>query len=141
MFDLAMHYGEGPVPLVDILKRQEISLDYIRHLFLELKKVGLVKSERGPNGGYSLARKPSEIKVGEIIRAVEGPLAPVDCVIDIRKCHRVDGCITRLLWKKLGEKITEFLDSITLEDLCREAKSLWKDLGVKEWTGHLKAVK
>ncbi len=121
MFDLAMHYGEGPVQLHHILDRQEISIDYLTHLFMKLKEAGLIESARGPNGGYYLAKPPSEIRVGDIVEVTEGPLAPTHCLLKGGDCHRADGCITRLLWEKLGSRISQFLNSVSLADLCREA--------------------
>ncbi len=120
MFELAMHYQEGPVQLHQILDRQEISMDYLTHLFKRLRDAGLIQSVRGPRGGYFLAKPPGEIKIGDIVEITEGTLSPADCVAE-EECHRADGCIARLVWQRLGDKISQFLNSITLEDLCSEA--------------------
>ena len=82
MFDLAMHDGEGPIPLRSIAERQHLSDHYLEQLIAELRKSGLVKSVRGSQGGYMLAYKPSKITVGNIIRVLEGPLGPSDCVLE-----------------------------------------------------------
>jgi len=115
---------QGPVLRKDIAERQEISSDYIGQLFLKLRKAGFVKSVKGPGGGYVLAQDADRIRAGDIIRAVEGPIALVQCVRPNQGevCHRMDGCVTYLLWKKLSKTIEEVLDSITLKDLCDRAR-------------------
>jgi len=124
MFDLASHFKNSPVPLKQISEREEISLSYLEQLFLKLKRAGLVESVRGPGGGYLLKKRPKEIRISDIVKAVEESLAPISCIEPQKnpKCHRISTCIPRLLWKKLGERILEFLDSTTLADLCEEAK-------------------
>jgi Rrf2 family cysteine metabolism transcriptional repressor len=117
MVDLGLHIDRGPVLRKDIAERQEISSDYIGHLFAKLRKAGFVESIKGPGGGYVLARDADEIRVGDIIRAVEGPIALVQCV----GCHRMDGCVTHPLWKKLSESVADVLDSVTLKDLSDQA--------------------
>lgn len=126
MVDLALHVDEGPVPREDIATRQEISALYLAQLFAKLAKASLVESVKGPGGGYFLARSASEIRAGDIIRAVEEPLAPVYCVNSQPKarCHRMEDCVTHLLWKRLGERIAEVLDSVTLEELREQAWEL-----------------
>jgi Rrf2 family cysteine metabolism transcriptional repressor len=123
MVDLGLHIDRGPVLRKDIAERQEISSDYIGHLFAKLRKAGFVESVKGPGGGYVLARDADEIRVGDIIRAVEGPIALVQCVGPNPEdtCHRIDGCVTHLLWKKLSESVADVLDSVTLKDLSDQA--------------------
>jgi len=122
MVDLAQHASGRPVPRHDIAARQEISADYTAQLFRRLQSAGLVQGVKGPGGGYLLTRRAAQISVGEIVRAVEGPLTLVDCAAaDLdggNPCSRVDGCITRLVWKRLAETVAELLDSINLQDLC-----------------------
>lgn len=124
MFDLAQHYGTGPVSLKSIARRQHLSVQYLEQLIAMLKKAGLVESVRGAHGGYALAAPPREIKVGDVVRALEGPVAPVDCVreTDPKECDQADYCITRLVWEKIRNSLVQVMDSITLEDLCREAR-------------------
>jgi len=127
MFDLSFYSKGEPVPLSRISEREEISLHYLEQLFNKLRKGGVVESVRGPSGGFKLARKASDISVEEIIRIVEGPILPVACIEHKKKdsiCHRADKCVTHILWKKLGNKITEFLSSITLQDLVDEATEI-----------------
>jgi len=124
MFDLAMHYGSEPIPLKIVAERQGISEHYLEQLIAVLRKIGLVKSVRGAQGGYILAKPPSEIKVGDVIRAMEGPIAPLDCVSEYEPaaCEKVDYCISRDVWARVRDSIAEVLDSITLEDMCRDAQ-------------------
>ncbi len=128
MLDLALHDDEGPVLRHDIATRQEISADYVAQLFQHLCAVGLVKSIKGPGGGYQLAHDPSTIRVGDIVRAVEGPISPVECTTPSPggqpSCRRAEGCTTRLLWARLGEVIAQFLDTITLKELCDQAQQI-----------------
>lgn len=128
MFDLALHYGSEPIPLKSVAKRQNISDNYLEQLISVLRKAGLVKSVRGAQGGYMLARHPEEITVGEIIRVLEGPIAPVDCVseVDPVDCDQSDCCITRTVWARVRDSIAEVLDSISLADMCRDAEKVKK---------------
>jgi Rrf2 family protein len=122
MVDLAMQDSQSPILRKEIAERQEISSNYLAQLFLKLRRAGLVRSVLGPGGGYVLARSPSEISAGDVLRAVEEPLAPVYCVDQAREdtCNRADDCLTRALWAKLGEQIAQTLDSTTLADLCEQ---------------------
>jgi Rrf2 family protein len=122
MVDLAMHQDQGPVSRQEIADRQELSSNYLAQLFSKLGRAGLVASVFGPGGGYILAKSADEIRAGDVLRAVDESLAPVFCVaIDAEKaCHRAKGCPTRPLWKRLGDQLTETLDSITLAELCEQ---------------------
>ncbi|MHB1418147.1 MAG: RrF2 family transcriptional regulator [Bacillota bacterium] len=124
MFDLSQHHGEGAISLKSIAERQGISEHYLEQLAASLRKAGLVRSVRGAQGGYFLAREPGEITVGDIIRVLEGPIAPMDCVNEEEKdhCIRAGSCITRGIWERVRDSITEVLDSITLEDMCAAAE-------------------
>lgn len=124
MFDLAQHHGEGPISLKSIAGRQDLSEHYLEQLIAGLRKAGLVKSVRGAQGGYILSRDPGEIKVGDIIRVLEGPIAPVECVTENgpESCMKAEYCITRNVWEKVRVSIEEVLDSITLEDMCNDAE-------------------
>ena len=126
MFDLALHYGAGPVAGKTIAERQNISLPYLEQLMTSLRRSGLVRSVRGPHGGYALARNPSSIKVGEIIRSLEGPIEITYCVGQANrsiKCAKAEGCVSQILLRKLDVQIKSALDSTTLNDLCGEAGS------------------
>lgn len=120
MADLALHTGEGPVPRAEIARRQGISPDYMAHLFRRLERAGLVQGVKGPAGGYRLRRPPSQITVGEIIHAVEGPIALVHCAVPDgeKRCSRAGSCPTRRLWQQVSAAIADLLDNVTLQDVC-----------------------
>jgi Rrf2 family cysteine metabolism transcriptional repressor len=126
MVDLAMHSGEAPVLRQDIAERQDISADYVAQLFRQLRSEGLVEGVKGPGGGYRLAQDAADISVGDVVRAVEGPVAVVHCTLedDEAPCNRVDHCVAHLMWQQLSEVMTEFLDSVTLQNLCDQARAL-----------------
>ena len=121
MVKLASHRGGEPVSLKDISREEGISLAYLEQLFLKLRKGDIVRSVRGPGGGYVLARGAADISVGDVISVVEEPLNPVACLDDdVEACTRADNCITQNIWKGLGDRIKGFLNSITVEDLLSE---------------------
>ena len=126
MFELAMNHGRGPIPLKEIADRQGLSEHYLEQLVAPLRKAGLVKSVRGAHGGYMLNKDPASISVGDIIRVLEGPIAPTDCVAEdrdaVEHCGRAAGCMARSVWAKVRDSIAEVVDSITLADLCEEAR-------------------
>lgn len=123
MFDLALHQGDGPIPLRSIAERQGISENYLEQLVATLRNEGLVNSVRGAHGGYMLAREAEEITIGDIIRVLEGPIALTDCVSeDIDdECDKSDECVVSFIWQQVKDNIDEVLDSITLENLRQEA--------------------
>src|SRR6201993_4712176 len=122
MVDLAQHSAGEPISLAEIAERQEISLSYLEQLFALLRKSGLVKSVRGPGGGYLLARGRSETRIADIILAVDEPIratrctpgAPVGCRGNRTRCSTHD------LWEELGNQIHLFLSSVSLEDVCEQ---------------------
>jgi Rrf2 family iron-sulfur cluster assembly transcriptional regulator len=123
--NLACHPGDKPVTLRDISEGEGISLSYLEQLFVKLRRGAIVKSVRGPGGGYVLAKPSGEISVGEVISVVEEPLNPVACLDeDSKGCERSATCITQKVWKGLADKISEFLTSITIEDLSSEVAKL-----------------
>ena len=125
MVDLALHADREPILRQEIAKRQGISADYVAQLFRPLHKAGLVQGVKGPGGGYRLARNPAEVTAGDVVRAVEGPVAVVQCALpEDDSCNRAGQCATHLLWTQLSAMMTEFLDSVTLQDLCDEARQL-----------------
>src|SRR6266446_6574003 len=119
MVDLARHAQAKPVSLSDIATRQEISLSYLEQLFARLRRAGLVKSVRGPGGGYRLARGSAETRVSEIILAVDEPIKATRCTEMGTAGCRADRskCLTHDLWEELGNQIHAFLDSVTLLDV------------------------
>jgi len=127
VFDIAYHGGGEGVQIKDIARRQEISPRYLEQIFQKLRNGGILVSKRGPSGGYSLAKGPEEITVGAVVRVTEGGLAPVSCVHPEesgKNCDRITECVTRLIWKEAGEKLEDFFDSVTIQDLCKKAEIL-----------------
>lgn len=122
MYELSRHCGGDPVPLKTIAANQGLSENYLEQLVTPLRNAGLLRSVRGSKGGYSLARDPSKITVAQIIEALEGPIAPCDCVVSgdaaVHHCGDPGGCVARGVWAKLRDQVRELLDSITLEDLA-----------------------
>lgn len=129
MINMAIHKDEGPNAVYLVAEREGISDRYLEQLMVALKRAGLIKSIRGPQGGYILSREPEQITVGQIIRALEGPIAPVDCVSEEypEDCERADQCVTRLLWTKVRDSIADVLDSYTLQDMVTESKQMNPD--------------
>jgi Rrf2 family protein len=127
MLDLAIHEAIGPVSIKNISQREGISVNYLEQIFNQLRRAGLVRSIRGPGGGFLLARPSKEITVMDIIKALKVPVVPVFCVDEedeISQCERVNSCVSRLLWQRLGDKIKEILKGTSLEDLLIEAKRI-----------------
>lgn len=126
MVDLAQHGDSGPILRQDISERQEISADYLAQLFSHLQSAGLVEGVKGPGGGYRLTRDPGLIRAGEVVQALEGPVAVVACALPCPdegpSCSRVDRCVTHLLWRQVSEAVAEVLDSVTLQDLADQAQ-------------------
>ena len=125
VLDIAQHSNGSPVPLAAISKREGISLLFLEQLFQQLRKGNVVNSIRGPHGGYVLARDPSEITIGEIVRLIEPPLYTSSCFSadeSAEKCRIADTCLGGAIWKQLAEHIDNFLDSITVADLCNTSK-------------------
>jgi Rrf2 family iron-sulfur cluster assembly transcriptional regulator len=117
MLDLAAHHDQGPTPLREIAKRQDLSVKYLEQLIIPLKAAGYIRSVRGARGGYTLARKPDKISVGQIIKVLEGGLSLVDCVEDPRVCEREKNCPTRDIWLRMSDRLMEELSSLTLRDV------------------------
>ncbi|NLJ98486.1 MAG: Rrf2 family transcriptional regulator [Tissierellia bacterium] len=118
MYQLAIHYGEGPIPLKNIADKQNLSENYLEQLVSVLRKEGLLNSVRGAQGGYMLSKAPMDITVGDILRILEGDMAPADCVTDGDfECENEENCVTKTVWIKIRDSIDEVIDSITLQDM------------------------
>lgn len=126
LVQIACNYDCGPLSLREISDRENISYQYLEQIFMDLRRDTLVKSVRGAKGGYVLARSPSEITVGDIVEAVEGPIAPVSCVagrnsnndeVHSVECSKYSACAPRGVWLKLRDRIREVLEDFTLQDL------------------------
>ena len=122
MTELAKRYGAGPVLVDSIAANQDISTKYKHVLVSTLKSAGLVRSVRGPNGGYELSRDPATVSALDVVRVLEGPCAPVECVSDPRFCPRASTCVTRDVWTEVGAAVEEVLERITLATLVQRQK-------------------
>jgi Rrf2 family iron-sulfur cluster assembly transcriptional regulator len=116
MLDLALHHGQGPITLADIAQRQGISLSYLEQLFSRLRKRSLVSSVRGPGGGYSLGREAEGIFIAEVISAVDESVDTTRCGGE-GNCQEDGRCLTHELWHDLSDRIYEYLNGISLQDL------------------------
>ncbi|MBD3586682.1 Fe-S cluster assembly transcriptional regulator IscR [Salinimonas sp. HHU 13199] len=119
MLDVALHSTRGPVPLADISERQEISLSYLEQLFSRLRREKLVDSVRGPGGGYLLGRDATDIAIGEVIRAVDETVDATRCS-GHADCQGGERCLTHSLWQDLSDRISVFLNGITLGELMAQ---------------------
>lgn len=121
MLDLAIHATNGPIPLKEVAERQEVSEKYLEQITPYLCRGGLIRSIRGPQGGYMLSMPPGNITVGQILRILEGSLAPVDCAAeDEPACKRAKGCATLQVWRRIHQAVSDVVDNITLEDLMKD---------------------
>lgn len=131
VLDLALNSKGDVVPLNEIALRQNISISYLEQLISKLRKAGIVTSIRGAQGGYQLARDPETISVGEILRTLEGNLDPVECSEitgegDI--CSASDNCVTKYVWKRISDSISNAVDTLMLSELIEESKRVNIDI-------------
>ncbi|MFA5096908.1 MAG: Rrf2 family transcriptional regulator [Candidatus Omnitrophota bacterium] len=120
---LAEHFGNGPVAINDLSKRLDIPTKFLEQILLGLKRAGFVESRRGKVGGYSLAKAPSGITLGEVARFVDGPLEPIACVNKkYSGCRDVASCVFRGIWGEVARSTARILDNITFEDLVKRSK-------------------
>ena len=131
LFDIAYNCGTGSTQIQAISRRQHISQRYLEQIFQSLKKVGILKSKRGPQGGYMLARNPADISLGEIVKATEGDLMLVECARKGRMkdlCESAGECVTQAVWSGAEAVFQEYLDGITLQNLCERGM----EMGIKK---------
>jgi Rrf2 family transcriptional regulator, cysteine metabolism repressor len=121
MVQLGRHFGRGPASLAEIAAEEDLPRAYLEQLVMSLRDAGLVVSTRGAHGGYELARPPADIQMSTILRALEGPIAPMICASDdpehATTCDRTANCTVNLLWVRIRNAVTGALDSMTLADL------------------------
>lgn len=118
LLDIALHDEAEPVRLKDTAERQDISMKYLEQIIAVLVRAGYVRSVRGPQGGYRLAKAPKEYTVGMVLRQVEGDLAPVACLEgEVNHCERQSDCVSLRIWRELDEAIRSVVDKYTLQDL------------------------
>jgi len=122
MLELASHYGEGPIELKEVAKKENISLKYLEQVIIPLRSAGVVKSVRGSKGGYLLAKPPSRINLNDLVEILEGPVNLIDCLRDPTVCQKVPLCVTRDIWKEVSEAIYRIFHSITLEEMVNRKR-------------------
>ncbi|MEW6116991.1 MAG: Rrf2 family transcriptional regulator [Nitrospirota bacterium] len=117
MYEIARGFPDTPVTIKEISERQDVSVAYLEQILNKLRKAGIIKSIKGPGGGYLLSASPDKISIAAILNELEGPVAITSCLEPGEGCVRADKCVTHLLWKALGEQIEAFLNTITLKHL------------------------
>jgi Rrf2 family cysteine metabolism transcriptional repressor len=117
-----LHYGKKPVKIREIAERQDIPQKYLETILLTLQRAGVARSKRGARGGYYLAKPPEAITVGEVIRAMDGPLAPIGCVSVTAHefCPREGACGLELVWREARDAVANILDSTTFANVCQK---------------------
>lgn len=123
LLELAINQHEGLTLLKDIAEKQKISQRYLEHVIRPLVAGGILRSIRGAGGGIALAKPPEEIKMSEVIRLLEGSIAPTDCVNDKGLCERSDTCAARDVWCDINKAVNEILESTSLQDMVERQKS------------------
>ena len=125
LLDLTIYGNNDYINLKSIAERQGISDNYLEQLFVSLKRNGIVESIRGAQGGYRLAKDASQTTVRQVLNALEGPLALVDCIVEAKenRCDQFECCVTRVLWQKLMDELNTVTDAISLADLVECHKS------------------
>lgn len=129
LYALTRNYGQGPTLIQNLSESETIPKKFLERILLELKGFGLVHSKKGKGGGYSLAQPPRLIKLGSVIRLMEGPLAPLPCASETRfrkcpECPDVERCATRIVMREVRDAIAHVLDETSLEDACRKASEV-----------------
>jgi len=124
MLDLSLFYETGPIKIHDIAERQNIPYKFLQQILVSLRMTGFVQSRKGPGGGYFLAVEPKEITLGSVIRAIDGPIAPISCVsvtkYDECGCPNPEICSLRMSFKEARNAISAVLDSTTFADLAKK---------------------
>ncbi len=125
LLDLAGNSGNGPVAINDISRRLDIPTKFLEQILLDLKRAGFVVSRRGKIGGYSLAKEPAQITLGEVTRFIEGPIEPIACV-DKRYsgCRDSGACVFRSVWSQVAGSTAKIIDNITFADLLKQSKKI-----------------
>ena len=124
LVELALHYGDGPVPTAEIAAKQGIPVAYLDQLMASLNKFGFVVSRRGPRGGHSLARPPAAINLSMVMSTLDANSSPLDCLVNPLDCVLSDSCAQQEVWKSVEDAIRELLSNITLADLAQRQLSL-----------------
>ncbi|HEY9593428.1 MAG TPA: Rrf2 family transcriptional regulator [Spirochaetia bacterium] len=125
ILDLSEHFGEEPVTIQELATRSDIPIKFLEQILLALKRGEFVKSRRGKAGGYTLARDPSQISLGDVMRYIDGPIEPVACVNDDYKgCGDMTGCVLRGVWSKVAESTARIVDTVTFKSLADQRRKM-----------------
>lgn len=122
LVELAHHFGEGPVQSAEIAARQEVPEPYLDQLLTSLRRAGFIRSVRGPQGGHALIREPGDVKLSEVMVALEGSLAPIACVDDPDACTKSGGCVQREVWAQVRDATQKILDEVSIGDLAEKER-------------------
>ena len=123
LLDLALNYGSGVVTINELAKSADIPIKFLEQILLDLKRGGFVESKRGKIGGYFIAKHPSQIKVGDVVRFIDGPIEPIGCVEkNYLGCRDIHKCAFRRMWQDVSEAISDIIDNVTFEDLVNRVK-------------------
>lgn len=129
LVELAHHYGEGPVQSATIASRQEVPEPYLDQLLTTLRRAGFIRSVRGPQGGHALIREPDDVKLSEVMIALEGSLAPSACVDDPESCTKSGGCVQRGVWEQVRDATQAILENVSIGDLAEKEREYNRDGG------------
>ena len=129
LVELANHYGEGPMQSSIIAARQEVPEPYLDQLLTTLRRAGFIRSVRGPQGGHALIRAPDEVKLSEVMEALEGSLAPIACVDDPESCTKSGGCVQRDVWEQVRDATRAILENVTIGDLAEKEREFNRNGG------------
>ena len=125
VLDLALHYGQEPVTIHDMAQRIDAPVKFLEQVLLTLKNGGFVESRRGKVGGYLLARAPGSIKVGEVVRFIDGPIEPISCVKEgYCACTDIYKCVFRNIWQEVSRATSDIIDNVTFEDLAAKVNTV-----------------
>jgi len=124
VLDLALHYDKGVSTIHGISKRADIPIKFLEQVLLDLKRGGFVESKRGKEGGYLLAKPPSKITVGDVVRFIDGPIEPIGCLDKkYSGCRDMYSCVFRKIWQETARSISLIVDNVNFEDLAKEVSS------------------
>ena len=129
LVELAHHYGDGPVQSAEIASRQEVPEPYLDQLLTSLRRAGFIRSVRGRQGGHVLINDPDQVRLSDVMVALEGSLAPIACVDDPEACTRTGGCVQRDVWERVRDATQEILDSVSIGDLAAKERKQNKNGG------------
>jgi Rrf2 family protein len=123
ILNLSLNYGGGPVSIHDLARRADIPEKFLEQILLDLKRGGFVESRRGKVGGYLLTKSPSQIKLGDVIRFIDGPIEPIACIEkDYSDCNDKYKCVFRRIWQEIAWVTSQVIDNVTFEDLRKKIK-------------------